>query len=138
MSEINNIELPMASKNNENTPQTNPQEKLSLDYLLGQIEKIASQTDYLNQAISELRQMEAAGPGDIATAGKAEALHIVVTCRETTNQQLLRFYEKLYDDIKPEKVTFRDKALAASQIAMDNGCFDEFSNFIDTLRHTGE
>lgn len=112
--------------------------KLTLDYLLSQIEKIAAQTDYLNQAISELRQMATTGPGDIGTAGKAEALHKVVTCRETTNQGLLRFYEKLYDDIKPEKPAFKDKALSAAQTAMDYGLFDEFSGFIDTLRNINE
>jgi len=79
--------------------------KLSMNYILEQIEKIAKQTEYLNQVISELHQMETGGAGDIGNANKAEALSSVVRCRETTNQQLLRMYEKMYDDIKPYSQT---------------------------------
>ena len=35
-----------------------------------------------------------------AYKSQAEALGDTVRCRETTNQQLLRFYEKMYDDLK--------------------------------------
>ena len=41
--------------------------------------------------------------GDIGSAQKAEAIGAVVKCRETTNQQTLRFLEKIYDDLKPPK-----------------------------------
>lgn len=73
--------------------------KFSMDYILEQIEKLANNTEYLNQVISELRQTESGGPGDIGAASKADALGNVVKSRETTNQQLLKLYEKIYDDL---------------------------------------
>jgi hypothetical protein len=100
---------------NINMPNTNPvipetnaisDEKMTMSYVLEQIEKIAAQTEYLNQAIDQLGKMsdgepsEAYSPGNIAGQAKAQALGDVVRCRETTNQQLLKFYEKIYDDLK--------------------------------------
>ena len=42
---------------------------------------------------------------DVAGQAKAKALGDVVRCRETTNQQLLAFYEKVYDDLKHVKLS---------------------------------
>ena len=75
------------------------QSKYTMEYCLEQIERIGRQTEYLNQAISELRQMEDSSGGE-----KAMALGNIVACRETTNQQMLRFYEKMYDDLKGKTV----------------------------------
>lgn len=145
MSEVDNIKSPLTPLKNGADPEIGfkpqPEEsknigekKLTVGYLLEQIEKIAAQTEYLNQAMSELRQMENAGPGDMSTVGKSQALSKIVTCRETTNQTLIRFYEKLYDDIKPAKAP-RDKIWTAVQAAVDNGCLDEFDSILDNLRH---
>lgn len=76
-----------------------PARALSMSYILKQIEKVAAQTAYLNAAIAELRALEINGPGD---KGKAQTIADVVRCRETTNQQLLKLYEKMYDDCKPQ------------------------------------
>lgn len=86
----------------------NPDQKPTLRYVLEQIEKIAAQSEYLNQTIDRLGNMsdgepgEACSPGNIAGQAKAQALGDVVRCRETTNQQLLKFYEKIYDDLKKQ------------------------------------
>ena len=82
--------------------------KLTMSYVLTQIENIAAQTTYLNETVSELGKMFASAPvayapPDIAGEARAKALGDVVRCRETTNQQLLAFYEKVYDDLKPVK-----------------------------------
>ena len=66
-------------------------DKYSISYCLEQIERIGHQTEYLNQVITELRQM---GSGSACEA-QAMALGNIVECRETTNQQMLRFYENL-------------------------------------------
>ena len=84
--------------------------KLTMNYVLAQIENIASQTAYLNETISELGKMFAStpvaySPEDVAGAAKAQALGDVVRCRETTNQQLLTFYEKVYDDLNLVKLS---------------------------------
>lgn len=117
---------------NENTQSP---EKLSMNYVLEQIKKISKDTEYLYDTIKKLGEMaNANGPGDIVGANKAEALGNIVQSRETTNQQILRMYEKMYDDLKPIS-SLKEKALQASISAMDNGCFDEFSNMLDTIRH---
>lgn len=78
-------------------------EKLSMNYVLEQIEKIAAQTEYLGQTIGAIGQLESADDSnDVALRAKAEALGDVVRCRETTNQQLIRLYEKMYDDLKKQ------------------------------------
>jgi len=80
--------------------------RYSIEYALEQIEKISASTAYLDNVISELRQMETPdGVGDIANQAKAQALADVVRCRETTNQKLLEFYFKMVDDLKPKNYT---------------------------------
>ena len=111
MSEINNISNDSIGEIGEmSVPATEPkEEKLSMNYVLEQIEKIASQTEYLNNAINKLGLMadgdnaETYSPGNTLGQAKAEAIGDVVRCRETTNQQLLKLYEKMYDDLKPQK-----------------------------------
>lgn len=78
--------------------------ELNLAYILAQIARIQSETAYLNEAIEKLSMMGDAkeiGPGfppDVQGQAKANAIRDIVQCRETTNQQMLRFYERLYDD----------------------------------------
>ena len=80
--------------------------ELSMSYILAQIGNIAAETSYLKEAISELGEMPVAySPGDIAGQAKAQALGDIVRCRETTNQQLLKFYEKVYDDLNLVKLS---------------------------------
>jgi hypothetical protein len=81
--------------------------KYTIDYLLGQIEKIASQTDHLTRALDALVAMddgitpEPYSPGNVVGQAKAEAIGQLVSSREATNQQIIRLYEKMYDDLKP-------------------------------------
>ena len=75
----------------------NTNSKLTINYLLDQIEKISSETGYLHEVIKALDNMDNAGvPGDMTGSAKAEALASVVKCRETTNQQLLSVYTQMY------------------------------------------
>lgn len=93
------------SSNTENMAiETKPTEKLTMDYVLEQIEKIATETEYLHNAISELSKTNSIGPGDVGTQEKAHALGEIVTSREHTNQRLLSLYEKMYDDLKSQSV----------------------------------
>ena len=93
------------SNNTENMAiETKPTEKLTMDYVLEQIEKIATETEYLHNAISELSKTNSGGPGDVGTQEKAHALGGIVTSREQTNQRLLSLYEKMYDDLKAQSL----------------------------------
>ena len=79
----------------------------NIDYILSQIAKIQEQTEYLNKALEQLSHMSdgdsgsSGAPGNIQGAAKAQAIGDVVRCRETTNQQMLLLYEKIYDDLRP-------------------------------------
>ena len=86
----------------EDNKMSNNTEKLTMDYVLGQIEKIATETEYLHNAISELSKTISNGPGDIGAQARAQAFEEIVRNHETTNQKLLSLYEKMYDDLKSQ------------------------------------
>ena len=94
-------EQPMSE---HNTPFTGEVE-YSIPYILYQIALIQSDTAYLSEVAGKLAAMsdgdsgEAGSPGNIQGQAKAEALGDIIKCRETTNQQILRLYEKMYDDL---------------------------------------
>ena len=96
-------------------------EKLTMDYVLGQIETIATETEYLHNAISELSKINSVGPGDVGTQEKAHALGEIVTSREHTNQRLLSLYEKMYDDLKSQSVpTERERLIGMMLGQLEN------------------
>ena len=82
--------------------ETAKDEKLTVEYVLAQLERIGEDSAYIEAALGGLASVETACPGDIGAQEKAKGMADVVRCRETTNQQLIRFYEKMYDDIKPK------------------------------------
>ena len=73
--------------------------------ILTRINNIISQTGYITTAFESLVQMgdgdsgDCGAPGNIMGKAKAEAVAEVVRVREATNQQILRLYEKMYDDM---------------------------------------
>lgn len=79
---------------------TGIQNELNLAYILEQIARIQSDIVYLNEAIQKL---SVTTDPDSNYIHKANALGQIVCNRETTNQQLLRFYEKLYDDWRADQ-----------------------------------
>ena len=80
-------------------------DKVELSWLLQQIAAIQSDTEYLKDGLAQLAQMgvgdsgEPGSPGNILGQARATALRDIVRGRESTNQQLLRLYEKMYDDL---------------------------------------
>lgn len=78
-------------------------EKLTMDYLLGKLEEISLGQAFLTDAISELGKMKSGGPGDVGTQEQARAIGEIIKAREATNQKLIALYEKMYDDLKPDK-----------------------------------
>ena len=77
----------------------------TIPWLLSQIAAMQTETAYIREVIEKLYAMsdgdsgEPGSPGNIQGWAKAEALGNIVKCRETTNQQLLSFYNKMYDDL---------------------------------------
>ncbi len=86
------------SNTSENT--TKPSKKFTINYVLNQIEQIVKDNAYIHNALEQLAFMPQSFPGDIQGQEKAKAIGDIVRCRETTNQQALKFYEKMYDDLK--------------------------------------
>ena len=82
-------------------------DKMELSWLLQQIAALQSDTEYLKEGLAQLAQMgegdsgESYSPGNIMGKAKAEALQSMIMGRETTNQQLLRLYERMYNDLFP-------------------------------------
>lgn len=94
--------------------------EISITYLLEQIEKITAQTDYLNGAIEKLSKLEYSAPECGSPPDeRAKALGDIVRCRETTNQQLIAFYQKLYEDLKPEPSLTQRKFALLEKLAQN-------------------
>ena len=90
------------------TTQTKPapeaKSKYTFDYCMAQIEAIlTSQNDgFYTEALTQLKELTSAGPGDIAGAEKAKAIGEAIKSREATNQKLLGFYEKMAMELAPK------------------------------------
>ena len=79
---------------------------LSIEMIFEQLNKIVESTEFFKQALATLASMtsqniptDSYAPGDIAGQARAQAVADICRARETTNQQLIRFYEKMYDDL---------------------------------------
>ena len=73
--------------------------------ILSRINNIINQTSYIGEVCEALKAMadgdsgDCGSPGNLLGQAKAEALGAIVASREATNQQILRLYEKMYDDL---------------------------------------
>ena len=117
-------------------------DKISMLYCIEQIEKIHRDTQYIFETIQAIGGVvSGVVPGDVSGQEKAKALGDVVRCRETTNQRLIAFYEKMYDDLKPKN----DLKLAAlstlSNLYGDSDLnpesLEKLSDIFDSIRHLG-
>ena len=75
---------------------------ISISYVLEKMEEIANDQAYILASIEAISQIKSTGPGDVGTQEQTKAIGDIVKARETTNQRLIAFYEKLYDDLKPK------------------------------------
>ena len=126
----------------ESTNNVKTESIYSIEFILNQIAKLQEQTEYLNttlEKLSELGDGDSGGPGapgNILGMEKAKAIGDVVRCRETTNQQLLAFYEKIYDDLRPvndaAKTSILDKLTEIAANADEFGSVK--SDMLDTVR----
>ncbi len=122
-------------------------QKLTINYVLEQIEKIQNQTDHIGMALAALGNMvpktNSTTP-DVAGAEQAEAIAEVIESREATNQKLIALYEKMYDDLKPREESIKIKALEMLSGIVREASFYEseqaaemISNMLETIRHLG-
>lgn len=79
--------------------------ELTVADILTRINDIINQTGYIGEAYEAFKTMgdgdsgDCGAPGNIMGKAKAEAIANVVQSREATNQQILKLYEKMYDDM---------------------------------------
>ena len=79
--------------------------EMTVNDILTRINNIVNQTSYIGEVAEALKAMgdgdsgDMYSPGNVMGQAKAEALGAIVATREATNQQILRLYEKMYDDM---------------------------------------
>lgn len=124
---------------------------LTMAYVLERIEAIRLDTAHLHETIDALKNTAMGSvSGDIAGQEKAKALGDIVRCRETTNQQLLKMYEKMYDDLKNRDNEVQNADIRQTMLTtvtnittlcndMDElpNILEQLSSIFDTLRHMG-
>jgi len=84
-----NMNLEDYSMSNDNTP------ALTMETLLEKIDRIVVENDYLRDGLKAIGGMEE-GAEEIAPH-----LASIVQARETTNQQIVALYTKMYEDLRP-------------------------------------
>lgn len=72
---------------------------ITVEYLLYLIEKIADDTEYLKNALAAMKDSLPYISESEAGAPAAQGIAKMVASREETNQQILKLYEKMYDDL---------------------------------------
>ncbi len=123
-----------------------------LAYILKQMEAVQRQTEYLNKVIDGLSMMNSSDVGefedteDVAEevlsflSKKVNALTEIVRCRETTNQELLRMYGRMYEDT-PMKAASRQKAYSLVECVVNShqiGSEDKKDIIINLIRYVPE
>ena len=103
---------------------------LTVKDILDGMTKIRNESAHIEKALVQLYEVQSKGPGDIAAQAKAMAIADVAKCRETTLQQMLAMYTKMYDDLQNEagrKVQFISKAFDSNMafINESDGCEDD-------------
>lgn len=111
------------SDNINRSAENKTEPEYTISYILAQIEQISSQTSLIKDAASELSRMTDDSDGCIS---KVNAIADIVKSRETTNQQILKLYEKMYDDLKPKPQPIKAKALDIAERTINNpNCGDK-------------
>lgn len=86
---------------------------LTIEYPLRKIDEIAKDQAYLLQAISALGAPK--GEYYVQDLG-AEALGKAIMARETTNQKLIAFYEKMYNDLSGKRESNGGRETVAEEL----------------------
>lgn len=98
--------------NTENISEENGQ--YTIESVMQCMKKILDDTQYIKNAIFNVTEIpsgdagDCGSPGDIAGKAKAEAISTIVRERENTNQKLIDFYNKVYNDLKAQQFSVSD------------------------------
>ena len=104
--------------------------EITAKYFLDQIEKIRQDSKHVYDAIEKLGAVKSGCSNDIGAQGTAQALETIVQARETTNQKMIDFYTKAYEECLANDEARRDKKIQlAQQIWLSY--FDHVASMID-------
>ena len=98
--------------NTENISEENGQ--YTIESVMQCMKKILDDTQYIKDTIFNVTEIpsgdagDCGSPGDIAGKAKAEAISTIVRERENTNQKLIDFYNKVYNDLKAQQFSASD------------------------------
>ncbi len=103
---------------------------LTVKEIFDAITELKNDSTHIENALRQLETVKSEGPGDIGAQARAIAIADVVKCRETTLQQMLAMYSKMYDDMQnevAEKVDLISKAFDSNMafINESDGCEDD-------------
>lgn len=100
------------TENIENISEENGQ--YTIESVMQCMKKILDDTQYIKDALDNVAEIpsgdagDCGSPGDIAGKAKAEAISTIVRERENTNQKLIDFYNKVYNDLKAQQFSASD------------------------------
>ena len=98
--------------NTENISEENGQ--YTIESVMQCMKKILDDSDYIKDVLKNIVEIpsgdagDCGSPGDIAGKAKAEAISTIVREREDTNQKLIDFYNKVYNDLKAQQFSASD------------------------------
>ena len=100
------------TENIENISEENGQ--YTIESVMQCMKKILDDSDYIKDVLKNIVEIpsgdagDCGSPGDIAGKAKAEAISTIVRERENTNQKLIDFYNKVYNDLKAQQFSVSD------------------------------
>ena len=95
---------------------------LTIKEIFDAITELKNDSAHIEKALTQLESVQSKGPTDIAAQANAMAIADVVKCRETTLQQMLAMYSKMYDDLQNE---------AGRKIQLIRNVFDSNMSYIN-------
>lgn len=110
--EGNKMDERINTENIENISEENGQ--YTIESVMQCMKKILDDSDYIKDVLKNIVEIpsgdagDCGSPGDIAGKAKAEAISTIVRERENTNQKLIDFYNKVYDDLKAQQFSASD------------------------------
>lgn len=102
-----------------------PSPQITVKELLNYVNMLRADMSVIEKTLASLDAMpngDNAGPGSPGNtlgAEKAKAIADVVRCRETTNQQILAFYEKIYNDLVARPSEYQISMEARERVAKE-------------------
>lgn len=102
-----NLEDEKMSENINTAAKEHGKTRYTVEYILEQIEHITQDAGYIRDSLQNLAKMNQESDDEVgpcvtigSTAAKAKAIEDIVVAREETNQQLIMFYAKVYNDVQ--------------------------------------